>query len=246
MPPSHGISRQRITAGGCFCIFASWFRKRWKITFPTGKIFFSNWEAEFKPKFVKPDSKPCNESFESLTGKSSEKDKTEREPSRKRGNPFWKSSARDEAKRGQNAYEPKHESIHQVSHRGRVLCRRHIPLQLVYCGSRDRKEPATTSGEQHLHPGRFFPFRSDHYHPVKAAKGNQSIISIKFNPDSKPRNESFSLPSNPPRFLIFWGNVMQEKSWQAERKKNRFWERREHRKDFRKGEVYRRSYHYGY
>lgn len=140
---------------------------------------FSNWEAEFKPKFVKPDSKPCNESFESLTGKS---------------------SARDEAKRGQNAYEPKHESIHQVSHRGRVLCRRHIPLQLVYCGSRNRKEPATTSGEQHLHPGRFFPFRSDHYHPVKAAKGNQPIISInpiKFNPDSKPRNESFSLPSNP-------------------------------------------------
>ena len=59
-----------------------------KITFPTGKIFFSNWEAEFKPKFVKPDSKPCNESFESLTGKSSEKDKTEREPSRKGGNPF--------------------------------------------------------------------------------------------------------------------------------------------------------------
>ena len=83
------------------------------------------------------------------------------------------SSARDEAKRGQNAYEPKHESIHQVSHRGRVLCRRHIPLQLVYCGSRDRKEPATTSGEQHLHSGRFFPFRSDHYHPVKAAKGKE-------------------------------------------------------------------------
>lgn len=111
-----------------------------------------------------------------------------------------KSSARDEAKRGQNAYEPKHESIHQVSHRGRVLCRRHIPLQLVYCGSRNRKEPATTSGEQHLYPGRFFPFRSDHYHPVKAAKGNQPIISInpiKFNPDSKPRNESFSLPSTP-------------------------------------------------
>ena len=131
--------------------------------------------------------------------------KNEREPSRKgtswkRGNPFWKSSARDEAKRGQNAYEPKHESIHQVSHRGRVLCRRHIPLQLVYCGSRNRKEPATTSGEQHLHPGRLFPFRSDHYHPVKAAKGNQPIISInpiKFNPDSKPRNESFSLPSTP-------------------------------------------------
>lgn len=154
-------------------------QKALKNHFPNWKIFFSNWEAEFKPKFVKPDSKPCNESFESLTGKS---------------------SARDEAKRGQNAYEPKHESIHQVSHRGRVLCRRHIPLQLVYCGSRNRKEPATTSGEQHLYPGRFFPFRSDHYHPVKAAKGNQPIISInpiKFNPDSKPRNESFSLPSTP-------------------------------------------------
>lgn len=146
---SHGIARHRTTGYEECRIFASWFRKRWKITFPTGKIFFSNWEAEFKPKFVKPDSKPCNESFESLTGKS---------------------SARDEAKRGQNAYEPKHESIHQVSHRGRVLCCRHIPLQLVYCGSRDRKEPATTSGEQHLHPGRLFPFRSDHYHPVKASK----------------------------------------------------------------------------
>lgn len=129
-------------------------QKALKNHFPNWKNIFSNWEAEFKPKFVKPDSKPCNESFESLTGKS---------------------SARDEAKRGQNTYEPKHESIHQVSHRGRVLCRRHIPLQLVYCGARDRKEPATTSGEQHLHPGRFFPFRSDHYHPVKAAKGNQPI-----------------------------------------------------------------------
>ena len=48
------------------------------------KNHFPNWEnifsltgkLKFKPEFVKPDSKPCNESFESLTGKSSEKDKT--------------------------------------------------------------------------------------------------------------------------------------------------------------------------
>ena len=46
MPPSHGISRQRITAGGCFCIFASWFRKRWKITFLVGEKYFSSWENE--------------------------------------------------------------------------------------------------------------------------------------------------------------------------------------------------------
>ena len=35
------------------------------------------------------------------------------------------------------------------------------------------------------------------------SKGNQSIISIKFNPDSKPRNESFSLPSTPPKIPDF-------------------------------------------
>ena len=46
MPPSHGISRQRITAGGCFCIFASWFRKRWKITFLVGEKYFSSWKNE--------------------------------------------------------------------------------------------------------------------------------------------------------------------------------------------------------
>ena len=36
------------------------------------------------------------------------------------------------------AYEPKHESIHQVSHRGCVLCYRHLPHQFVYGGARDR------------------------------------------------------------------------------------------------------------
>ena len=146
---SHDIARHRTTGYEECRIFASWFRKRWKITFLTGKIFFSNWEAEIQTKIRQTRLQALLRVLRIS---------------------YRKSPARDEAKRGQNAYEPKHESIHQVSHRGRVLCRRHIPLQLVYCGARDRKEPATTSGEQHLHSGRFFPFRSDHYHPVKADK----------------------------------------------------------------------------
>jgi hypothetical protein len=52
------------------------------------------------------------------------------------------------------AYETEHESIHQVSHRGRVLCHRHLPHQLVYRRTRDRKEPATAAGEQYLDKGR--------------------------------------------------------------------------------------------
>ena len=45
------------------------------------------------------------------------------------------------------AYETEHESIHQVSHRGRVLCHRHLPHQLVYRGTRDWEEPEAAAGE---------------------------------------------------------------------------------------------------
>ena len=75
MPPSHGISHHRTTDGGRFCIFASWFRKRWKITFLVGEKYFSNWKNEkwllgdipgcikLSKQIINLDSKPWYESF---------------------------------------------------------------------------------------------------------------------------------------------------------------------------------------
>ena len=62
------------------------------------------------------------------------------------------------------AYETEHESIHQVSHRGRMLCHRHLPYQFVYGGTRDWEEPAAAAGEQHLDKGRLFALRAYYYY----------------------------------------------------------------------------------
>ena len=63
-------------------------------------------------------------------------------------------------------YEPEHEGIHPVSHRGDLLCHRHLPIQFLHGGTRNRKEPAATSGEQHLHQGRFYLLCANHHHQV--------------------------------------------------------------------------------
>ena len=45
--------------------------------------------------------------------------------------------------RGQKKdYEPEHEGIHPVSHRGDLLSHRHLPIQLLHGRTRNRKEPA--------------------------------------------------------------------------------------------------------
>lgn len=59
-----------------------------------------------------------------------------------------------------------HEGIHPVSYRGDLLCHRHLPIQLLHGRTRHRKEPAATSGEQHLHQGRFYLLRANHHHQV--------------------------------------------------------------------------------
>ena len=48
-----------------------------------------------------------------------------------------------------------------------MLCHRHLPHQLVYRGSRDRKEPEAAAGEQHHHASRLFALRANHHHQVK-------------------------------------------------------------------------------
>lgn len=69
--------------------------------------------------------------------------------------------------RGQKKdYEPEHEGIHPVSHRGDLLSHRHLPIQLLHGRTRNRKEPAATSGEQHLHQSRFYLLRANHHHQV--------------------------------------------------------------------------------
>lgn len=84
------------------------------------------------------------------------------------------------------AYETEHESIHQVSHRGRVLCHRHLPHQLVYRGTRDREEPAAAAGEQYLDKGRLFALRAYYHHTIVSLElefrvySLQSINNLKF------------------------------------------------------------------
>ena len=69
--------------------------------------------------------------------------------------------------RGQKKnHEPEHEGIHPVSHRGDLLSHRHLPIQLLHGRTRNRKEPAATSGEQHLHQSRFYLLRANHHHQV--------------------------------------------------------------------------------
>ena len=69
--------------------------------------------------------------------------------------------------RGQKKdYEPEHEGIHPVSYRGDLLSHRHLPIQLLHGRTRNRKEPAATSGEQHLYQSRFYLLRANHYHQV--------------------------------------------------------------------------------
>lgn len=66
--------------------------------------------------------------------------------------------------RGQKKdYEPEHEGIHPVSYRGDLLSHRHLPIQLLHGRTRNRKEPAATSGEQHLHQSRFYLLCANHY-----------------------------------------------------------------------------------
>ena len=48
-----------------------------------------------------------------------------------------------------------------------MLCHRHLPHQLVYRGSRDRKEPEAAAGEQYHHASRLFALRANHHHQVK-------------------------------------------------------------------------------
>ena len=48
-----------------------------------------------------------------------------------------------------------------------MLCHRHLPHQLVYRGSRDRKEPEAAAGEQYHHTSRLFALRANHHHQVK-------------------------------------------------------------------------------
>ena len=66
----------------------------------------------------------------------------------------------------ESEHEWEHEGIHQVSHRGRMLCHRHLPHQLVYRGTRDREEPAAAAGEQYLDKGRLEPLRAYYHHTI--------------------------------------------------------------------------------
>ena len=69
--------------------------------------------------------------------------------------------------RGQKKnHEPEHEGIHPVSYCGDLLSHRHLSIQLLYGRTRNRKEPAATSGEQHLHQSRFYLLRANHHHQV--------------------------------------------------------------------------------
>ena len=81
-----------------------------------------------------------------------------------------KRNLRKEEKRnltgGRKNHEPEHEGIHPVSYCGDLLSHRHLPIQLLHGGTRHRKEPAATSGEQHLHQSRFYLLRANHHHQV--------------------------------------------------------------------------------
>lgn len=93
--------------------------------------------------------------------------KTERKTSseRKEGKLLLKRKKRN-LTGGRKNHEPKHEGIHPVSYRGDLLSHRHLPIQLLHGGTRDWKEPAATSGEQHLHQSRFYLLRANHHHQV--------------------------------------------------------------------------------
>jgi len=123
-------------------------QKARKITCPVGEKYLPNWENKKVMKTRLQASKRV------VSQSTSSKRNLRKEEKAK-------------LSRGQKKnHEPEHEGIHPVSHRGDLLSHRHLPIQLLHGRTRNRKEPAATSGEQHLHQSRFYLLRANHHHQV--------------------------------------------------------------------------------